>query len=155
MVAKDIFKDKRLKLQDRGLYTTLLALPDDWDFSIRGLASILPDGRDSVEKSLKRLVEFGYVSIIANRCEKGKFAGNTVKVYEAPARIPCPENPDTVKPDTDNPCPESPPQYKNNKYKNINEYKNNNNKQNVNSFNRFHQRTYDYATLERDAIGFT
>ncbi len=153
-VSREIFKDKRLKLQDRGLLTTLLALPDEWEFTLRGLAAILPDGRDSIEKSLKRLEEYGYIAIIQDRSTRGKFAKNTVEIIEQPSVVPCPENPDTVKPDTDNPCPESPPQYKNNNYKNINEYKNNNN-QKVNSFNRFRQRTYDYAELERDAIGFT
>ena len=153
--SREIFKDKRLKLQDRGLLTTLLALPDEWEFTLRGLAAILPDGRDSIEKGLKRLEEYGYIAIMQDRSAKGKFAKNTVEVIEKPNAIPYPEKPDTVKPDTENPCPGNPPQYKNNKCKDIKEYKNNNNKHNVNSFNRFRQRTYDYAALEQDAIGFT
>ena len=55
MVSKEILKDSRLKLRERGLLVTLLSLKDDWDFSIRGLAAILPDGRDAIDKSFKKL----------------------------------------------------------------------------------------------------
>ena len=55
MVSKEILKDNRLKLRERGLLITLLSLKDDWDFSIRGLAAILPDGRDAIDKSFKKL----------------------------------------------------------------------------------------------------
>ena len=152
-VSREIYKDRRLRLQDRGLIATLLSLSDNWDFNIRGLSSILPDGRDSIEKSLKRLEEMGYVTITKGRSAKGKFAGTTLTINETPGE-PCPEKPDTVYPDTEKPEPVNPPQYKNNKYKDINEYKNKNNKQSVNSFNRFNQRTYDYDALEREALGF-
>ena len=153
-VSREIYKDRRLRLQDRGLIATLLSLSDNWDFNIRGLSSILPDGRDSIEKSLKRLEEMGYVTITKGRSAKGKFTGTTITVNEIPFVKPCPEKPDTDKSDTGNPEPDNPPQYKNNRYKDINEYKNIKNKQSVNSFNRFNQRTYDYDALEREALEF-
>ena len=98
MISKEILKDKRLKLKERGLLATLLSLSDDWTFSLRGLASILPDGRDAIEKSFKRLIELGYVAIIPCRGEKGTFAGNDIVVNELPSSVPQSENPDAVRP---------------------------------------------------------
>ena len=45
MIGKDILKNTDLKLVDRGMLATLLSLPDNWDFSIVGLAKILPEGK--------------------------------------------------------------------------------------------------------------
>ena len=36
-------------------------MPDNWDFSIRGLAAIVPDGKSKIETSLKRLEAAGYL----------------------------------------------------------------------------------------------
>lgn len=155
-VSRAILKDKRLSLRDRGLIITLLSLADDWDFSVRGMTSILSDGKAGIQKSLQRLEELNYITRSQERDENGKYMRNILIINEDPKIQPCTEIPSTEKPSAENPMTESPPQNKNsNKCKNINEYKNNNNKQNVNSFSKFHQRTYDYAELERDAIGFT
>ena len=155
-VSRGILKDKRLSLRDRGLMITLLSFADDWDFSVRGMTSILSDGKASVQKSLQRLEELNYITRSQERDENGKYTGIVLVINEDPKTLPCTEIPSTVIPPTGKPMTENRPQYKNiNKCKNINEYKNNNNRQNVNNFNGFHQRTYDYAALERDAIGFT
>ena len=46
-VANSIFRNKELSLRDRGLLTTLLSLPDNWRFSVMGLAEILKkDGKE-------------------------------------------------------------------------------------------------------------
>ena len=154
MVSKEILKDSRLKLRERGLLITLLSLKDDWDFSIRGLAAILPDGRDAIDKSFKKLIELGYVSIKPVRGENGTFAGNDVEIFEIPASAPITENPDTVIPYTVRPDAGKTSQYKNKKYRDIKEYKNKK-RQCVNSFSQFNQRTYDYDALQREALGFS
>lgn len=61
IVSTDVFMDKRLKLVDRGLLTTMLSLPDNWDFSIAGLAAIVPDGETAVRSALTRLEKLGYL----------------------------------------------------------------------------------------------
>ena len=40
---------------------TMFSLPDTWNFSIKGLASILPNGESSVKSSLRKLEELGYL----------------------------------------------------------------------------------------------
>ena len=54
-------QDPTFGLVERGLLTTMLSLPDGWHFTIRGLAAILPDGKDRVERSLNKLKDKGYL----------------------------------------------------------------------------------------------
>jgi len=73
IINNSIFHDKRLNLKDRGLLCTLISLPDNWEFSVNGLAASLEDGRDSIKASLNRLEEFGYLKRTEERI-KGRFA---------------------------------------------------------------------------------
>ena len=114
-VYKGIVEDKELKLIDRGLLVTMLSLPDQWHFSINGMCAILPDGRDSIQKSLQRLEERGYLSRVQGKDDNGKFGTNIIEVREIPI-LPCTENPDTVNPDTEKPHTENLQQLINNKY---------------------------------------
>lgn len=59
-VDMQIFHDK--KLIDRGMITTLLSLPDGWEFSIKGMAAILPDGETAISSSLNRIEKHGYIT---------------------------------------------------------------------------------------------
>lgn len=60
-VMNAFLRDQNINLVDRGLLMTMLSLPDNWDFSIRGLAAIVPDGKSKIETSLKRLEAAGYL----------------------------------------------------------------------------------------------
>lgn len=71
MSNKHLFQ-KELSLKAKGLLCLILALPDDWSYSIAGLATMSNDGRDSVSSALKLLQKFGYVAIEKNR-EQGQF----------------------------------------------------------------------------------
>lgn len=61
IIQNDIFRDQLLGISDRGILCTMLSLPDSWNFSATGLASILPDGRKKVNSSLQRLESAGYL----------------------------------------------------------------------------------------------
>lgn len=52
-VCKGILENRSLGLRDRGMLVTLLSFPDNWDFSIAGLAKILPDGKSAISASLE------------------------------------------------------------------------------------------------------
>lgn len=60
-VHNDFLRDKSLSINARGLLITMLSLPDNWNFSIKGLASILPDGEKKVGSALKELEQQGYL----------------------------------------------------------------------------------------------
>ena len=61
-VYKDILMNRSLSLRDRGMIVTLLSLPDQWDFTIAGLAAIIPDGKSAIRASIDRLSEAGYLT---------------------------------------------------------------------------------------------
>ena len=61
VVENDFLRDRELGLTERGLLMTMLSLPDNWDYSAQGLASILPDGKKKTNNSLQRLEQAGYL----------------------------------------------------------------------------------------------
>jgi hypothetical protein len=55
------FKEKRMSLKSKGLLSLMLSLPDTWDYSISGLATLSKDGKDSIMSALAELEKFGYL----------------------------------------------------------------------------------------------
>lgn len=60
MVSKNITRDKNIGLTERGLLLTLMSLPDGWNLSIKGLAQILPDGKDKISKAMNIEIDLGF-----------------------------------------------------------------------------------------------
>lgn len=61
IISNTMLRDKSLGGMERGLFLTMWSLPDNWDFSIKGLCAILPDGYTKVSNSLKKLENAGYL----------------------------------------------------------------------------------------------
>ena len=118
-------RDPKLSTRERGLLCTIMSLPDNWEFSVRGLAKILPDGRDSLGSSIQVLEEKGYLSRWQDRNEKGTFGGNFIEVHEYPVIGQSVDGilpqKNTEKPVTAHPATGSPTQYNIKEYKNISE----------------------------------
>ena len=94
------FKEKEMSLKAKGLLSLMLSLPDDWDYSINGLAALSKDGKDSVMSALKELEKFGYLVRKTIRNEKGHIKDYEYNIFECPKNLPPDsENPNTVKPD--------------------------------------------------------
>lgn len=62
IIHNTMLRDSNLGATERGILLTMLSLPDNWDFSIKGLTSILPDGYTKISTALKNLEKFGYLS---------------------------------------------------------------------------------------------
>lgn len=60
-VHNAFLRDKTLGINARGILVTMLSLPDGWNFSIKGLAAILPDGQKRVATALKELEKHRYL----------------------------------------------------------------------------------------------
>lgn len=60
-VHNAFLRDKTFGINARGLLVTMLSMADGWNFSIKGLASILPDGEYRVASTLRELEKFGYL----------------------------------------------------------------------------------------------
>jgi hypothetical protein len=103
------FKEKKMSLKAKGLLSLMLSLPDDWDYSISGLAALSKDGKDSVMSALGELEKFGYLTRARLTNDKGQFAGVEYNIYEQPQpKKPIAENPNSAnenegKPNAGNP----------------------------------------------------
>lgn len=99
IVDNTALKDKNLSLKARGLLITMLSLPDNWDFSEKGLCAILEkDGQSSIRSGLKELEEYGYLVRTRERDQHGKISNVAWTIYDYPHL----ENPSMVNPSLDN-----------------------------------------------------
>ena len=107
VMANHHLRDERLSLKAKGLLSMLLSLPEDWEISIRGLASIVTDGVGAVQTGINELIEAGYIVRRRQHADTGAFAGFEYIIHEVP---PCTENPYTANPYTGKPYTENPAQ---------------------------------------------
>lgn len=56
-------RDKNLTLKAKGLLSVILSLPDDWKYSIGGLAAICKEGVSAVRSAIDELADNGYIEI--------------------------------------------------------------------------------------------
>ena len=124
-------KDRTLTLKSKGLLSMMLSLPDEWNYTTRGLAAICREGVDSIGAALKELENYGYIRRTQLRDEKGKITDTEYVIYEMPqceppsspgtplpgTAKPYTENPDMGIPDTAEPCTENPAQLNTNQTK--------------------------------------
>ena len=75
-------RDTRLSLKAKGLLSLMLSLPDDWDFSAKGLATLCHEGKDSIESGLKELEKEGYLVRERIRLSDGRFSHIRYEIYE-------------------------------------------------------------------------
>ena len=64
-----------LSLKSKGLLSMMLSLPEDWNYTTRGLAKICKEGTDSIGSALKELERAGYIVRNRLRDSKGKMDG--------------------------------------------------------------------------------
>lgn len=108
-VYRDVAQDRRLSLKARGLFLLLQSLPETWQYTISGLATLAGTGKDQIRSGLAELLEVGYLVKEQAHDAGGKFAGNIFILQE---EAPLSENPTTVgeqiAPLSGNPIPEKP-----------------------------------------------
>ena len=98
-------RDPNLSNKARGLLSTMLSLPESWDYTTRGLAKICKDGVDGITAQLRELEQCGYLIRNRIRDSSGRIVDMEYIIYERPhTASPDTENPDMVKPDTEKPA---------------------------------------------------
>ena len=106
MMNNHHFRNRSLSLKAKGVMSLMLSLPDDWDYTIKGLATLSKDGVDSVRSALKELEEQGYLTMKRVRNERGHLTSTEYVLQE----IPNSEKPISGKPISENPILENPTQ---------------------------------------------
>jgi len=125
IIANNVLRDSRVSLKARGLYATIQGFPDGWKLSIKGLESILKDGRDSIRSALKELIDLGYIDYSKFQNEKGHWQ-HKYKLQICPKQQENEEKPTSEKPKCEKPKYENRTQLINNNQINKNIKLNNN-----------------------------
>lgn len=84
-ISNVFLRDKELSLKAKGLLATILSLPENWDFSIKGICATIKEGTTAVYSAIDELKEHGYCKVVTNRNEKGMIVGNDYTFYEDPS----------------------------------------------------------------------
>ena len=97
-------RNEKLSLKAKGLLSMMLSLPENWNYTTRGLAAICKEGVDAIGGALRELETAGYIVRHQLRDRQGRISDTEYVIYEQPQ----PKNPDTPQPDTDSPDTENP-----------------------------------------------
>lgn len=84
VMANYHLKDIRLSLKAKGLMSVMLSLPDDWDYTLRGLSHICKEGVDAIREAIRELERAGYILRSRERNEKGQMKNTEYVIYEEP-----------------------------------------------------------------------
>ena len=102
-------RDKNLSLKAKGLLSLMLSLPEDWDYTLVGLARINAEGKDAIRAAVVELEKAGYVQRRQTTDKAGKFGANEYIIREYPvSHEPPPEGPSSASPLSGNPMTEEP-----------------------------------------------
>ena len=97
-------RNEKLSLKAKGLLSMMLSLPENWNYTTRGLAAICKEGVDAIGGALRELETAGYIVRHQLRDRQGRISDTEYVIYEQPQ----PKKPDTPSPDTDAPDTENP-----------------------------------------------
>ena len=97
-------RNEKLSLKAKGLLSMMLSLPENWNYTTRGLAAICKEGVDAIGGALRELETAGYIVRHQLRDRQGRISDTEYVIYEQPQ----PKKPDTPSPDTDAPDTEKP-----------------------------------------------
>ena len=109
-------RDRSLSLKAKGLLSLMLSLPEDWDYTMKGLARICKGGIDSISGGIRELEAHGYLIRARVRGANGQLGSIEYTILEQP-KAPSPtqekpirENPVQANPMLDAPIQENPAQ---------------------------------------------
>ncbi len=84
VMANHHLRNTKLTLKAKGLLSLMLSLPESWDYTTKGLASICKDGIDSINSTIKELETEGYIKRSRVRNAKGQLTTTEYIIYEQP-----------------------------------------------------------------------
>ena len=101
-------RNHALSLKAKGLLSQMLSLPEDWDYTLQGLAQINKESIDAIREAVRELERAGYIERSRERDERGCLRGTVYTLYEQPHTEPTSEEPAQALPTLDNPTLEKP-----------------------------------------------
>lgn len=76
-------RNKEMSLKAKGALSLFLSLPDNWQYSINGLAAICKESQTAIRSTLKELEEHRHLKRLREQDEKGQFK-YVYCIYEIP-----------------------------------------------------------------------
>lgn len=86
VIANSVFKDRRLSAKAKGILVEMLSLPENWDYTLKGLTTLFSDRIDSIRQGIKELEENGYIVRERKRDARGRLGGMEYVIYETPEK---------------------------------------------------------------------
>lgn len=86
VIANSVFKDRRLSAKAKGILVEMLSLPENWEYTLKGLTTLFSDGIDSIRQGIKELEENGYIVRERKRDARGRLGGMEYVIYETPEK---------------------------------------------------------------------
>ena len=101
-------RNRALSLKAKGLLSQMLSLPEDWDYTLQGLARINRESIDAIRQAIRELEQAGYIQRSRERDEKGRLRGADYVIFELPQPVPASVSPTVENPTLENPTQENP-----------------------------------------------
>ena len=77
-------RNRNMSLRAKGLLSLMLSLPEDWDYTLKGLASISMEGVDAIRTVIRELEALGHLERRRKRNEKGQLKDAEYIIHERP-----------------------------------------------------------------------
>ena len=90
VMANYHLRDKSLSLKAKGLLSEMLSLPEEWDYTLQGLACINREQIDAIRQAVHELERAGYIVRTRERDSRGRLCGTEYSIYEQPRLSPDP-----------------------------------------------------------------
>jgi len=110
-------RDMQLSLKAKGLLSLMLSLPENWDYTLKGLSHICQDGLSSVRSGILELEQQCYLTRQRIRIANGQLGDTEYTIHEQPQKAvdnsvenssPTYEKPTSEKPVYENPILDNP-----------------------------------------------
>ena len=80
VMSNQHLRDKSLSLKAKGLLSQILSLPEEWDFTLQGLAYINQEQLDAIRQAVHELERAGYIVRARERDNRGRLCGTEYSI---------------------------------------------------------------------------
>ena len=84
VMANHHLRNENLSLKSKGLLSQMLSLPENWDYTLKGLSMINQESIDCIREAVRELERAGYIQRIRERNDKGHLKGTDYTIFERP-----------------------------------------------------------------------
>ena len=109
VLTNTVLKDRRLRLQTKGLFAIMTSFPEGWSYSVAGLCAVTGAGKAAVKSCLDELQAAGYLRRTQEHQKDGTFGAAVYVLYDEPPDLPLSENQPTDENAEDPPLADYPP----------------------------------------------